>query len=52
MYKLYVSNSGNDNNPGTIAQPVKTLEKAKELVKMLKKDSGITVFIPRGTIFL
>lgn len=51
MYKLYVSNSGNDNNPGTIEQPVKTLEKAKELVKMLKKDSGITVFIRGGRYF-
>lgn len=53
MLKLYVSNSGNDNNPGTLELPVKTLEKAKELVKNLKKDSGdITVFIRGGRYFL
>ena len=51
MFKLYVSNAGNDNNPGTFEQPVKTLERAKELVKMLKKDSDITVFIRGGRYF-
>lgn len=51
MYQIYVSNMGNDNNPGTIKQPVKTIEKAKSIVKTLKKDQNITVFLRGGRYF-
>jgi len=48
---VYVSPSGDDANPGTLAQPVKTLSKAQVLVRALNGSmtSDITVYLRAGT---
>ena len=48
---VYVSPTGDDSNPGTLAQPVKTLSKARDLVQALtaKMAADITVFVRDGT---
>ncbi|ACL75355.1 sugar-binding protein [Ruminiclostridium cellulolyticum] len=46
---FYVSPAGDDNNPGTIDEPFKTLAKAKEHVRTLPKTGGdIVVQIADG----
>jgi hypothetical protein len=48
---IYVAPDGDDSNPGTLAQPLKTLAKARDLVRT--KTSGmtadITVYVRGGT---
>jgi hypothetical protein len=47
---LYVSPVGNDNNPGTEAAPLKTLHKARDVVRLLTPDmtGDITVMLRGG----
>lgn len=48
---VYVAPDGNDTNPGTMQQPLATIERAKEAVKRLKEinpHKNITVFLRRG----
>ncbi|NOY43605.1 MAG: hypothetical protein GXP26_17430, partial [Planctomycetes bacterium] len=40
----YVSNSGSDTGPGTLAQPFRTIQKASDIA-----DAGDTVFVRGGT---
>ena len=42
--QIYVAPDGNDSNPGTIEQPLESIQKAQELV-----SAGDTVFIRGGT---
>ncbi len=45
-HSIYVSASGKDNNPGTIAKPFATLEKArKEVRKILAKEKNISISV-------
>ena len=37
--QIYVSPTGNDQNDGTLKAPLKTIEKASELVRVLRKTS-------------
>ncbi|MEN8249723.1 MAG: hypothetical protein ABFS32_12380, partial [Bacteroidota bacterium] len=48
--ELFVSPSGNDNNPGTIELPFATVERARNEVRKLKPEdnSSITVFFREG----
>ena len=48
---IYVSSSGSDTNPGTLAEPVKTLSKAQSLVRTMNgaMQSDITVYLRGGT---
>jgi len=51
--QLYVAPNGNDNNAGTIQQPLATIQKAKELIKNIQKEKGLstggaTVFLRGG----
>jgi hypothetical protein len=48
---LYVSPSGNDSNPGTLAEPVQTLTRARDLVRSVlgTMKTDITVFLRGGT---
>ena len=48
---IYVSPSGDDANPATLAQPIKTLAKAQALVRALNATmtSDITVYLRAGT---
>ncbi|MBO5421352.1 MAG: right-handed parallel beta-helix repeat-containing protein [Clostridia bacterium] len=49
-YDLVVSPEGNDSNQGTVDAPLKTLEKAKEMLKDGKYDGkDITVWFREGT---
>lgn len=48
---LYVSTFGNDTNPGSLQQPFKTLDRAKEEVAKLNKrmDGDLVVYLRKGT---
>lgn len=48
---IYVSPNGNDENPGTQAQPVQTLQRARDLVRGLNHNmtGDITVWLAGGT---
>ncbi len=49
---LVVSPDGDDSNPGTVDSPLKTFEKAKELIKNNTSDEAITVWFREGTYFI
>jgi hypothetical protein len=48
---LYVSPTGNDSNPGTMAQPLRTVSKARDLVRGMTAGmtADITVYLRGGT---
>lgn len=48
-YDLVVSPSGDDSNEGTLDAPIKTIAKAKELMKALGGDEIATVWFREGT---
>lgn len=48
-YDLVVSPDGNDENEGTLASPLKTVDKAKELMKALSGNEAATVWFREGT---
>jgi hypothetical protein len=48
---FYVSPNGNDHNPGTIDQPLRSLQKALEMSR-LNKDGKVTVYLREGTYYL
>lgn len=52
--QIYVSPSGNDANPGTRAQPVRTLQHARDLVRARNRQmtADLTVYLERGTFRL
>jgi hypothetical protein len=55
QHKIYVSLQGKDNNPGTIEKPLKTLEEARNIVRVALKSNPkdvITVFLRQGTYHL
>ncbi|THF82702.1 hypothetical protein E6C55_06445 [Cohnella fermenti] len=41
--KLYVAVDGNDGNPGTLAQPLRTLAGAREAIRSLKAGAGLPI---------
>ena len=47
---FYVSPTGNDNNPGTLAQPFQTITKARDAVRMVNDDmtGDIHVYLRGG----
>jgi hypothetical protein len=49
--QIYVSPSGSDANPGTQAQPVRTLPRARDLVRARNRNltADLTVYLERGT---
>ncbi len=48
---VYVAPNGDDSNPGTLAQPVRTLAKARDLVRprISSMTSDLTVYLRAGT---
>lgn len=52
--EIYVSLSGNDGNGGTLAAPVRTMERAQERVRELRSQTtaDITVNLRGGTYYL
>lgn len=51
-YDIVVATDGDDSNPGTVAAPLKTLEKAKELLKGVPADESVTVWFREGTYII
>lgn len=49
---IYVSTSGNDNNPGTQAKPVLTFDKAQELARKLPLNESVEVVFGAGIYYL
>lgn len=49
---LVVSPDGDDLNPGTVDLPLRTLEKAKELLLSNNSDETVTVWFREGTYFI
>lgn len=47
-FDIIVSPSGSDSNPGTLEQPLRTPEAAKEKVKNLNTDETVTVWFREG----
>jgi hypothetical protein len=50
---LYVSSAGDDGNPGTLGRPFRTLERAREEIRTVKRrgglpEGGVTVFLREG----
>jgi len=45
---VYVSPSGDDASPGTRAEPLKTLARARDVVRTLKADGPVTVHVADG----
>ncbi len=55
--EFFVSTTGNDNNPGTIDKPFKTITKARDSVRAYKNNNGIpnggiVVWIRGGSYYL
>ena len=51
--QIFVSTSGNDSNPGSINAPVKSLEQALRLYRLLARPgSGGVVYLRAGTFYL
>ena len=48
--KFFIAPDGNDNNPGTLERPFKTIEKAKDFVRTINKDMkrDIIVYLRQG----
>lgn len=51
-YDIVVSPDGDDANDGSLENPIKTFEKAKELVKNSTSDEKITVWFREGTYLI
>ncbi len=51
-HDLMVAPDGDDSNEGTPEAPLKTIEKAKELLKSNTSDETITVWFREGTYFI
>ena len=49
---LVVAPYGDDSNPGTVEAPLKTFEKAKEIIKNSSADGQITVWFREGTYLI
>lgn len=48
-YDLVVAPYGDDSNPGTVDAPLKTIGKAKEILKETAGDASVTVWFREGT---
>ena len=51
-YDLVVAPYGDDSNAGTLEAPLKTLEKAKEILKNNTSDEAVTVWFREGTYLI
>lgn len=51
-YDLVVAPYGDDSNAGTLEAPLKSIERAKEILKTINTDETITVWFREGTYFI
>ncbi|VGO18302.1 hypothetical protein [Pontiella sulfatireligans] len=50
--QLVVSTEGNDSNPGTVEEPVKTLYRARDLARELPRNQPISILVAGGDYYL
>jgi hypothetical protein len=50
--EVFVAPTGNDGNPGTLAQPFATLQRAQQAARKLAGREGVTVQVMAGTYYL
>ena len=50
--EYYVSVSGSDTNPGTLAKPFATLQRAQQAARNAAGREAVTVFVRQGTYYL
>ncbi len=50
--QLYVAANGKDTNPGTLAKPVATLQRAQQAARKTAGREAVTVFLREGTYYL
>jgi hypothetical protein len=51
-HDLVVAPYGNDDNEGTLNAPLKTLKKAKEILRSIDDDENITIWFREGTYLI
>ena len=49
---FFVATNGSDSNPGTLAKPFATLQKAQEAARNVAGRKAVTIFIREGTYYL
>lgn len=54
--EFHIAPGGSDSNPGTVAKPFATLERARDAIRQLKEDNGfpangVTVYLHGGKYF-
>ncbi len=49
---IIIAPYGDDNNAGTLEAPLKTIEKAKEILKLNNSNETVTVWFREGTYFI
>jgi len=49
---VYISPSGNDKNPGTLAKPIASFAKAQTLAREFSKQEAVEVIFANGTYYL
>ena len=50
--QIFVATTGNDTNPGTLDQPLATLQKAQQAARQVAGREAVTVFVRAGTYYL
>jgi hypothetical protein len=50
--QLFVATTGNDTNPGTLAKPFATLQRAQQAARQAARREAVTVFVRAGTYYL
>lgn len=50
--EYFISTKGNDKNPGTEAKPFATLNRARDVVRNIKKDGPIDIILRGGNYFV
>ncbi len=50
--QLYVAANGKDTNPGTLAKPLATLQRAQQAARKTAGREAVTVFLREGTYYL
>lgn len=51
-FSLYISQAGNDSNPGTIDAPLATIEKAQQIIKDYAGKKTVNVYFREGTYYI
>ena len=50
--ECYIAPEGSDTNPGTIAKPFSSLERARDAIRQSRANGPATVYLRQGTYYL